>query len=141
MLRAHVSYRHERPPRNSVPLQQDRVIPPSNTRLDPVVKLDLELQRKTAASAASSGLPRRRRGMVAKSASSNPGATSVARRVIGVSVQVGQTQFTRMPRGALSRAAPFVRNVRSSQVDSWVQLPAVFVIPVMACLHVVYCLV
>lgn len=44
--------------------------------------------------------------MVANSACSNPGATSVARRVIGVSVQVGQTQLTRIPSGALSRTAP-----------------------------------
>jgi hypothetical protein len=73
-----------------------------------VVKLDLELQRKMAASAASSGLPRRPRGIVAISACSSPGATSVARRVTGVSVHAGQTQFTLVPRGALSRAATHV---------------------------------
>lgn len=89
----------------SIQFQHERVMPPSNTRLVPVVKLELELQRKRTASAASSGLPRRPRGILANSACSSPGATSVARRVMGVSVQVGQTAFTRIPRGALSRAA------------------------------------
>lgn len=70
----------------------------------PVVKLDLGLQKKMAASADSSGLPSRPIGIVLKSASSKPGATSVARRVIGVSVQVGQIQLTLIFRGALSSA-------------------------------------
>lgn len=85
--------------------QHERVMPPSKTRLVPVVKLDLALQRKIAASAASSGRPKHPIGIISSNACSNPGATSVARRVIGVSVQVGQMQFTRMAKGALSRAA------------------------------------
>lgn len=79
----------------------------------PVVKLDLELHKKMAASAASSGLPSRPIGMVAKSAPSRPGATSVARRVMGVSVQVGQTQLTLILRGALSSAILPVSTSRS----------------------------
>lgn len=105
-----------------------------------MVKLDLGLDRKMTASAASSGLPKRPRGMVAMSACSKPGATSVARRVIGVSVQVGHTEFTRIPRGALSRASRFLSESSTLVIKLQEYSPAVLVIAAMACLQVVYCL-
>src|SRR5690606_14523403 len=83
------------------------VQPPSSIRALPVIRLDALLARNTTAPITSSTRPRRPSAIRSQTHCLKPGLSNIA-AVIGVSIKVGQIEFTRIPFAPNSHASALV---------------------------------